>query len=454
MKLMIDKLEEENPDLFTDKDKTYADLYVKSGLYLTEIVKRLYVGLASQIPDEKARLKHILEKQIYGFAPSEIIYNIAKSFIYGNFADADTANLQCLNLTETAKNGGDLEMKFDVVVGNPPYQEEATGTSTGDNPIYHNFMDLAFSIGEIVELITPGRFLFNAGKTPKAWNKKILADKHLTVKFFEQNSDKVFSNTTITGGVVITYRNRNKVIGPIGIFTAFNELNTIVDKVEAGNFTSIQRIIYGHCKFNMERLYEDYPEYKQFIGNDGHDRRVRANAFDKFEIFSKDKKSKEDFKLLGLVKNERVYRFVDPKYIDCASWINGYKVFVPESNGASGVLVHDNSVRVISKPVLGLAGEGITQTFFAVGNFATQNEAENLLKYVKTKFARLMLGVLKVTQRNNSETWSKVPLQNFTSKSDIDWTKSIPEIDRQLYAKYGLDEKEIAFIEEKVKAME
>ena len=80
---MLDKLEEENANIFSDPNKTFADLYVKSGLYLAEIVKRLYVGLETKIPDSDERLKHILENQIYGFAPSEIIYNIARNFIFG-----------------------------------------------------------------------------------------------------------------------------------------------------------------------------------------------------------------------------------------------------------------------------------------------------------------------------------------------------------------------------------
>ena len=83
VKLMIDKLEEENPEIFSDPTKTFADLYMKSGLYITEIVKRLYVGLEEKIPNPDERLKHILENQVYGFAPSEIIYNIARNFIFG-----------------------------------------------------------------------------------------------------------------------------------------------------------------------------------------------------------------------------------------------------------------------------------------------------------------------------------------------------------------------------------
>jgi type II restriction enzyme len=143
VKMMIDMLEEENPDIWSDKDKTFVNLYIKSGMYMVEIVKRLYKGLEKVIPDRNERLKHILENQVFGFAPTEIIYNIAKTFIYGNHHEIDTKNLQCKDLTEIAKSGGDLGVKFDVVVGNPPYQEEAGGTSTQDLPVYPYFYDLA-----------------------------------------------------------------------------------------------------------------------------------------------------------------------------------------------------------------------------------------------------------------------------------------------------------------------
>lgn len=97
---------------------------------------------------------------------------------------------------------------------------------------------------------------------------------------------------------------------------------------------------------------------------------------------------------------------------------------------------------------------GGTQTFITIGNFSNLEEANSAMKYIKTKFARAMLGTLKVTQDNKKRTWSNVPMQDFTSNSDIDWTQSIYDIDLQLYKKYGLDKKEINFIETKVKEMD
>lgn len=96
---------------------------------------------------------------------------------------------------------------------------------------------------------------------------------------------------------------------------------------------------------------------------------------------------------------------------------------------------------------------GSTESFLSIGNFDTLTESENLTKYIKTKFARATLGILKVTQDITPSKWKYVPLQDFTPASDIDWSKSIHEIDLQLYRKYGLDEKEIEFIESHVKEM-
>lgn len=95
-----------------------------------------------------------------------------------------------------------------------------------------------------------------------------------------------------------------------------------------------------------------------------------------------------------------------------------------------------------------------TTTFIYVGAFDTELEAQNCLKYIKSKFARTMLGVLKITQDNPKDKWQKVPLQDFSPNSDIDWSKSIAQIDQQLYGKYGLNQEEIDFIESKVKAMD
>lgn len=448
VKMMIDKLEEENPELFIDKDRTFADLYVKSGLYLTEIVKRLYKGLESEIPDKDERLKHILEQQVYGFAPSEIIYNIAKNFIFGSFADIDDSNLKCRDLTETAKNGGDLGMKFDVVVGNPPYQEAAVGTSTKDLPIYPDFYELAEKTAPKYCLISPARFLFNAGGTSKNWNIKMLSDPHLRVAYYEQKSADVFPNTDIKGGVAVVLRDMEKNFGAIDTFTHFPELNSIVEKVQNLTITTLDYIISNRGQYRFSnKIYQDYPEEMKCIS----DRRIASNAFENLpKIFTDEKPNdgSEYIQIYGRVDNDRGYKWYKREYLSEPANFEKYKVILPKANGSGAI------GEVLSTPLIGAPLIGYTETFISIGAFENEIESQNCLKYVKSKFARTMLGVLKVTQDNTRDKWSKVPMQDFTPQSDIDWTQSIADIDRQLYAKYGLEQKEIAFIEEKVKAME
>jgi hypothetical protein len=443
---MIDKMEEESPDLFTDKDKTFADLYVKSGLYLTEIVKRLFKGLEQVIPTKEERLKHILENQIYGFAPSEIIYNIAKNFIFSQFEGISNKNLIHHDLTEIAKSGESLDMEFDVVVGNPPYQESGIAR---DEPIYHYFYQLAEQVSSQYCLISPARFLFNAGQTPKNWNKKMINDKHVRVMFYDQNSLNIFPNSTIKGGLAIVHRDEQKTFGKIGFFSPYIELIKIVNKISKLDESSFSEIVQpqGIYRFK-DGFFSEFPEAIAMQGK-GTKNKIVSKSFSQMSFAFKTKpKSSEDVKVLGLINSNRDYRWISPKYVSFPDSFNKYRVLIPESNG-SGIFGEVLTMPIVEEPFI-----GHTDTFLTIGKFDTMIEAQNCLKYIKTKFTRTMLGVLKITQHNSRNTWAKVPLQDFTPKSDIDWTKSIPEIDQQLYAKYSLDENEIAFIEEKVQPMD
>ncbi|NCU38633.1 helicase [Candidatus Saccharibacteria bacterium] len=447
----LDILEQETPGIFTNPNTTFADLYIKSGLYITEMVKRLFTGLAQQIPDETTRLKHILENQVYGFAPTKIIHDIATNFIFGELpANISRQNFRHHDLTKQFEKGEQLYMKFDVIIGNPPYQEETKDTS--DKPIYNLFMDGAYKLSGKVCFITPARFLFNAGKTPKKWNKKMLSDEHLKVAYYEQNSASVFPNTDIKGGVAITYRDTTKNFGEIGTFTHFDELNDILRKLINHGFRSIDEIYHSQNKFVLNNLYEDHPGYVHTIGSDGKEKRLTSPIFEQLDIFTDRPSSKDDLKILGVIKNRRVYRYIKKDYLERHSNLKKYKVILPGSNG-SGAIGEVLSTPLIGEPLIGEPLIGHTQTFISFGAFDNRAEAENLLKYIKSKFARAMLGTLKITQSNKKDTWRNVPLQDFTPNSDIDWSKSIAEIDQQLYRKYKLDQHEIDFIEEKVKEM-
>lgn len=343
----------------------------------------------------------------------------------------------------------DTEMKFDVVIGNPPYQEEKEGTSA--NPIYPSFMDAAYKIGKKAILITPARFLFNAGKTRKNWNQKMLEDEHLEVIYYEPYSPNIFQNTDIKGGIAITYRDVNRIFGPIEVFTAFEELEGILKKVNDSRPLSFSEIVFAPESYKLtDKFHEDFPNAYMKLSK-GHKYSVTTNIFDKLsDIFHSDKpySSSEYIPIYGRTNNKREYRWVKSTYISGPKNFENYKVFLPKSNG-SGALGE-----VLSTPIIGQPINGHTQTFLSIGDFKFEDEAIACLKYIKTKFTRTLLGILKVTQDNKKDTWKYVPLQDFTNDSDIDWTMSISEIDQQLYKKYELSQEEINFIETNVKEME
>ena len=373
----------------------------KTGLYPLYITSSLYYREFNKLNNETAGKfnfedqlfiwKRILRENIFVIAKTPMAKAITQRTLAG-YRDFAT-NIEFIeNITKKAQTdikktvkiikGAFNNMKFDVVIGNPPYQDEAKGDNdTFAPPIYHSFMDLSYRLADLVTLITPARFLFKAGSTPKAWNEKMLKDEHLKIVKYEPNSANIFPQTDIKGGIAITLRNKqqkfipiNDKYAPAGIFIPFEELNSIMYKVTAKSFSSFSNIIYGR----------------------------------------------------------NIYRFTDKMHKD-----------YPKANG-SGALGE-----VLSTPIL-----GSTETFISIGAFDTKEIAEFVLKFIKTKFTRVMLGILKITQDNTAEKWAMVPMQDFTSNSDIDWTKSVHEIDLQLYKKYNLSSDEINFIETKVQAMD
>lgn len=346
---------------------------------------------------------------------------------------------------------GKKAMKFDFIIGNPPYQDEAIGENkTFAPPVYHLFLDEAYKISDHVELIHPARFLFNAGSTPKEWNRKMLDDVHLKVLYYEPNSAKIFPNTDIKGGVAITYHDTAQEFEAIKHFIVFDELRNIADKVKKISKESLKSIIYASESYRFtEQMHKGHPEVEALLSK-GHKYDFKTSVLENLNdiiFFTQKPKDGEYIQILGLVKGKRIYKWIKKEYVQAPNNLSAYKVFVPAANG-SGTLGE-----VLSMPLIGEPFIGHTQTFISIGCFQTKREAENVLKYIKSKFCRTMLGILKITQHNPGPKWKYVPLQDFTPASDIDWSKSIPEIDQQLYKKYGLDEKEIQFIESHVKEM-
>ena len=348
---------------------------------------------------------------------------------------------------------GGNAMKFDVLISNPPYQDFTDSDSTRMPPLYDKFMDAAFTVAEKTVLVTPARFLFNAGYTPKAWNQKMLNDPHFKVLDYAADATKYFRNVDIEGGVVITLYDKTRTFSPIGVFTPFEELNAIHSKVcvDNPNFEPLSKIMRGQMTYKLSaKAYEDVPDLSKRV-SERSDTALRTNSFEVMpDIFLTDKPADghEYLKILGRVGTQRVYRYVRREYMKELPEYKSYKVFLSEAFGRSNL--GDEAAQIISPPIVGEPNEGCTQTFITIGAFDSRDEAENCLTYIKSKFARAMLGILKATQHNPPATWAKVPLQDFSSAGEIDWR--VP-VDEQLYRKYNLSDAEIAFIESHVKAM-
>lgn len=344
-------------------------------------------------------------------------------------------------------------MKFDFAIGNPPYQDNTLGENdTFAPPVYNKFMDAAYTVADKVELIHPARFLFNAGSTPKQWNQKMLKDTHFKVLEYEPDCKKVFSNTEIKGGLAITYRDQNSEFGETGIFTQYSELNSILKKVKAHpDFNGFNDIVVTRTAYRLTaQMHKDHPEAISQL-SEGHAYDMSSNIFSRLPQIFYDKKPNDGMSyisILGRENNTRIYKYIREDYVNKVDNLHKYKVFLPGANG------NGDFGEIISSPLVVEPGIGSTETFISVGSFDNKKCAENVLSYIKTKFARALLNILKATQANTPDKWRCVPLQNFTSESDIDWSVSIANIDKQLYKKYNLSNEEIAFIENNVKEME
>lgn len=358
------------------------------------------------------------------------------------------ASLTFLDTKEIYAMGKKL---FDYVIGNPPYQENVENEGDRANPIYNKFMDAAYSVADCVELIHPARFLFNAGQTPKVWNNKMLNDEHFTVLYYEPDASKVFANTEIKGGVAITLRHDKRIYGAIGVFTSYSELTKILGKVSivAGSHPRLDSIIASQGLFHFSNSFFAQHPYATSVMGKGTGSKIVSSVMEKLpEIFMDNPLSDSDIRFMGRIQNQRSYKYINRNFIEDNPYLDKFKLFVPEANGSG------KFGEALASPIVGYPGEGSADTYLSAGRFDTEVEPKNLERYMKTKFFRALLGVKKVTQHCPPHVWEMIPLQNFTTSSDIDWSKSIREIDLQLYRKYDLNEKEIEFIETHVKEME
>jgi len=472
-------------ELFENKETTFLDPVTKSGVFLREIAKRLMDGLEDEIPDQQARINHIFKKQIFGIAITELTSLLARRSVYcskeanGKYSICeDFDNEQCNILFEriehiwngdkcqycgaSKKNyarGDELEthayqfihtekpeelfkMKFDVIVGNPPYQlNDGGGTGSSAIPIYHKFINQAKKLNpRYLSMITPSRW-FSGGRGLDSFRDEMLNDNRIRAIHDYVDAGDCFPGVEIKGGVsyflwnrddrgdckVVTHEHGGVIsssVRPlleknIDIFIRNNESIPILNKVLNLKEDDFSKIVSGNDPFGFDvREKNSYRRVKP--------KYILKPANNSVNFYYNGWKSKG----VGYIPLENIKKN--------NNWVDSFKILIPKAWGVG------NSKTDQLKPFIPNRNSCCTETYLVVGPFDNKVELKNASLYIKTNFFHFMVSLIKNTQNTMQKSYQFVPMQDF---SEI-WT------DEKLYKKYGLDEKEIAFIESMIRPME
>lgn len=346
-------------------------------------------------------------------------------------------------------------MKFDYCIGNPPYQEQIggdDGNSSLSKQLFPTFVQTAIEMNiDKIALITPSRW-FVADAQDKSFVKMrefIKNNNHMRSLYNYKNAKEVFPNTEIAGGVsyflfdkkytgkvkfVNVNRDKNKeeyrdlFEEGLDIIISDSDYYSILSKVQNEiHFKSLMTMTTGRNAFGL-------------VGKESElEKETSDKPFkDSVEVFCAHEKKR-------YIKKEKIEKNTE--------LINKWKIFTSKGNGGAGILTEGKKVAIIGKAFLGAPNTICTDSLIPIGGFDTDEEAINLQKYMATKFLRFMVGILKTSQNIYQVVYRFVPVQDFTSKSDIIWDASLEEIDCQLYKKYDLSEEEIELIESHIKEM-
>lgn len=466
VQMMINQLEEHDPTLFTRTDSTFIDLYMKSGMYITEIVKKLFNNTREHYNSDEDCLKHILENQVYGLAPTPILQGITQSYIFGFDVENKISrnNFVQHDITPEAKEGKAKQklqelfnlkenMKFDAVVGNPPYQESDGGAQASAKPIYNYFVESAKQINtRLINLIMPTRW-YAGGKGLDDFRKQMLDDKNIAEIHDFQNPSIIFPSTNIRGGVCFViwdndYNNEKDLVRVVSYGDSLAEKKELKRNLKVGD----EDIFIRHIE-SLE-IVNKIKSIKEFISFENYVSSLRPFGFRGY--FTKDENFRDSISglkkpVICYGKGRQIGYLEREEIAKNQEWVDKFKVYIARANNIGTELNDDNLNAYIGKP-----NTICTESYLVIGANLNlgDNSAKNLIQYLTTKFARFLHSVGKASQDATSKTFKFVPLQDFTENSDIDWSKSISEIDQQLYKKYGLSQEEIDFIERMIKPME
>ena len=341
----------------------------------------------------------------------------------------------------------EVKMKFDIVIGNPPYQENDNGkrddgaANASASPIYNHFFYLAREVAlKKVNLIFPARWLNGAGKGLSDFRRDMLQDQHIRSMSVFKNASMLFPNTDIKGGVLyLTYD--KEYIGPADISVIDHDEQRYKFKSYLNSAGSGVFIPYGELVSIFEKVSKVADLKEENIGKITSVRKpygLATNFFNDPQKFNlpeiyEEKQNKDDIEILGLIEKKRTYRYVPVDYPipDGRKTIYKWKVFASKAMGSG-----EFGEKVPSLSI-GAPGQIATETFIRIGAFNDEFEVKALRKYYYSKFFRAMLGISKTTHDAPARVYSLIPLQDFTKNSDIDWSLSISKIDQQLYEKYA-----------------
>ena len=338
-------------------------------------------------------------------------------------------------------------MKFKAIVGNPPYQEVDGGGGSSAKPVYDKFVGVSSLVKPTyISMIMPSRWM-TGGKGLDDFRLFMLANHHIRILHDYLNASDCFSNVAIEGGIcylLIDSFNEGKcqffshtASGVSSVFRYLDDNDSDVVIRDAGALSILSKVIEGTKSYFCDKVLARNPFS---MSNNEH------------EISSIP--IPNGLKIFGRFESGRDLRFLPANFTPSKGneILKTWKVFMSKADGAAGQLGNPIPARIIGQGVVGDTCTICTETFLAIAPFNSEIEANNVIKYCRTKFFRFMVGIRKLKNMTR-DTYKFVPMQDFTERSDIDWSKPISEIDAQLYAKYGLSPAEIAFIESMIKPM-
>ena len=459
---------------------TFLDIGTKSGVFLREIAKRLIKGLESEVPDLQERVDHILHKQLFGIATTELTSLVSRRTLYcskypncrysaslfdtveGNIRfrakKHDFVNGRCkwcgasatqfdrddgleshaYEFIHTDKPEEIFNMKFDVIVGNPPYQmSDGGGTGSSAMPIYHKFVLQAKKLNpRYLSMIIPSRW-FTGGKGLDEFREAMLKDNRVREIHDFLNASECFPGVAIEGGVcyflwdrdfwglckVYTHSEGNNITmseRPLleegsDVFIRYNKLISIIRKVSAEEEKSFASVVSSRNPYGIDDRFDIAKNYQE-----------------------------ASIEILGVDNKKRVVKKIPMRFVKRGlSEVDSYRIFISKADGAAGQIGCPVPARIIGKTQIATPKLVCTETFLRIGPFKSKQEALNAEDYMRTKFFRALVGARKNKNMTQS-TYSFVPMQDFSK----------PWSDEELYKKYKLTKEEIAFIESMIKPME